>query len=128
MLDQCHDARVNESAWDQIESRVLLPRDLYAKLLVRQPDSTCCAPDHRTHPRYDLLAKVIVHYGQTKLGCYVSDLSRNGVRVFSPIEITPPELIVIAVANRVAMRYEITRCRFIDRSCYECGGRLLRKN
>lgn len=76
----------------------------------------------RTYHRYYMRSRAIVKRGTALLGGYTKDISRKGVGFLSPVPLMPKERVILRVRT-TELSLEITRCRRIDKGCFECGGR-----
>ena len=65
--------------------------------------------------------KAVLKRDEARLGVYTKDLSRQGLCFLSPVQLFPLERVTIEMPNEAEYHLELTRCRRIAESCYECG-------
>ena len=75
----------------------------------------------RAYVRFYLRSKAILQRGETHLGVYTADASRQGLRFLSPIQLLPKERCRIQLPNTKEFQIEIVRCRRLEDTCYDCG-------
>jgi len=71
--------------------------------------------------RFYLRSQAILQRGETYMGVYTADASRQGLCFLSPIQLLPKERCRIRLPKTKDFQVEIVRCRRLDEACYECG-------
>jgi len=81
------------------------------------------ADNRRQYHRYYLRSKALLKRGDTTIGGYTKDISRQGVCLLSPLQLLPKERVKLTLPNGAAYSLQVVRCRRVFDNCFECGTR-----
>lgn len=120
MLDLSDDQGVMQLAWDKVDQKTALPDDL--KGFFDHHGALDSRPGcRRAYHRFYLRGQAILQRGETYLGVYTADASRQGICFLSPVQILPKERCRIRLPKTKDFQIEVVRCRRVAENCYECG-------
>jgi hypothetical protein len=120
MLDLSDDQGVMQLAWDKVDLKTSLPDEL--KGFFDHHGSVQARPGcRRAYHRFYLRGQAILQRGETYLGVYTADASRQGICFLSPVQILPKERCRIRLPKTKDFQIEVVRCRRVADNCYECG-------
>jgi hypothetical protein len=120
MLDICDDQGLMAAAWDKVELKPNLPKemtDFFDQHGTLQARPGC----RRAYLRFYLRSQAILQRGEIFMGVYTSDASRQGLCFLSPVQLLPKERCRIRLPKTKDFQIEVVRCRRLDEGCYECG-------
>jgi hypothetical protein len=120
MLEQCHEPGVTCAAWESAELRAELPAD-ESDFFARRGPLPVHPESRRAYPRFYLRGKAVLDHAGAALGVYTVDVSRQGIRFYSPVQLLPKDRPLLILASGKELRLEIVRCRRRDERCYDCG-------
>jgi len=111
-----------EQWWEHAEQKATLPMALsYGFFRTEGPTELRTQHNKRAFHRFYMRKKAIVKRREAALGVYTKDVSRHGVGFLSPVQLMPRERIQLFLPS-ADLSLQITRCRRVDRGCFECGG------
>lgn len=107
-------------AWDSISARARLPQGVEEYHDKQGPMPVM--PDSRRnfHRIYLRTPAVLLYHGQFLAG-YLSDVSRSGVGLYSPVQLLPVSDIQVWLADGQTLRLRTKNCLRIEERCYRCG-------
>jgi len=120
MLDLGPEQNLIDVAWDMVEVKTRLPKDMedFFEQLGLAPHRSGC---RRAYQRFFIRGRAILRCDETYYGVYSADASRGGIRFLSPVELLPPQRARIRLPNTKEFQIEIVRCHRIADNCYDCG-------
>ena len=124
MLERDHGKEVTDDPWRNAVSTARLPRSLSEKLFAAQGPMPLYFENRRGYHRYFMRGKAILLHGDSRLGVYTLDLSRQGIGILSPVPLLPKARVQIQLP-KLKLMMEIARCRRLDDGCFLCGARLI---
>jgi hypothetical protein len=77
--------------------------------------------DRRSFQRFYLRSKGILQRGETRLGVYTLDISRQGIGFLSPWQLLPREQLRLLMPNGTVYEFRVARCKRLREGCYSCG-------
>jgi len=122
MLARGHVRQLIAELWDLTTHKVQLPESTANEFLEANGPTPAYYDDHRAFLRFRLRTKAVLKRGDESLGAYLTDISRKGAGFLSPVQLMPKEIVQLTLATR-KVRVEVTRCRRIEKDCFECGGK-----
>ena len=111
------------AAWEAADQTVQLPESLSAKFFDKRGPMPLHHENKRSFHRHYMRAKALLKRGDAILGTYTKDVSRQGVGFLSPVQLLPLERVELQLPNGSALRLEVTRCRRLDKNCFDCGAK-----
>lgn len=108
--------------WEATASKVELPDALKATFFNAQGPAPLFHDNRRTYHRFFLRGKAVLTRGDSMIGAYTKDVSRQGVGFLSPVPLLPKERVKLRVPA-AELSLEVARCRRLDSNCFECGAR-----
>lgn len=122
MLEFDHGQNLMDDLWAATAAKVELPEDLRSEYFGARGPVPVFHDNNRTYHRYYMRGKAVLKRGESLMGTFTKDVSRQGVAFLSPVALLPKERVRLRVpAAEFAL--EVTRCRRIDSKCFECGAR-----
>jgi hypothetical protein len=122
MLEFDHGQKLMDDLWEATAAKVQLPNSLRADYFGAQGPAPLFHDNRRTYHRYFMRGKAVLKRGQSMIGTFTKDVSRQGVAFLSPVPLLPKERVKLRVTS-AELSVEVTRCRRIDPKCFECGAR-----
>lgn len=122
MLERSNDQQLSEDLWQGAGTTVRLPGSLSEQFFAPRGPMPVCFDNRRTYHRYYMRGKSLLKRGETSLGVYTIDVSRQGVGFLSPVPLLPKERIRLRLPT-VELNLEVARCRRLDDACFACGAR-----
>ena len=122
MLEFDHGQKIMNDLWDATPSKVELPDAVRPEYFNAQGPAPLFHDNRRTFHRYFMRGKAVLKRGETMIGTYTKDVSRQGVGFLSPVALLPKERVKLRVPA-TELSLEVTRCRRLDPKCFECGAR-----
>jgi hypothetical protein len=113
--------------WDDADMTVQLPESL-AHFADKHGPMPLHHENKRGYHRHYMRGKAILKRGTTTLATYTKDISRQGIGLLSPVQLLPLERIELVLVNGSKLYLEVTRCRRVDKNCFDCGARFALKN
>ncbi len=124
MLARGHVRQLIAELWDTTDVKVQLPASMASGFLEESGPTPAYYDDHRTFLRFRLRTKAVLKHGEEKLGAYLTDVSRKGAGFLSPVQLMPKDVVHLTLAT-CELHIEVTRCRRVDKDCFECGGKFV---
>jgi hypothetical protein len=123
MLDLDHGQNLMEDLWEMVETKVSahqLGKDFFAQ------NGAADARDEnqRAYHRYFMRGKAILKRGNSLFGGFTKDVSRQGIGFLSPVQLLPKERVKLRLPV-TELGLEVTRCRRIDKDCFDCGAKFV---
>jgi hypothetical protein len=122
MLDQDHDVKVFDQAWERLPVRAPDPIGGDFDGSHEPPQSF----EKRKFVRLRCQGRAILERELEHLAVYVVDLSRTGIGIISPVQLFPSELVELATPDR-RLPLRVVRCIRLGPDCYHCGCRFQRR-
>ena len=122
MLGQGHGRQLIADLWELTEPKVQLPYPLADGFLESHGPLASFYDDKRAFQRFFLRGKAVLKRRGSMLGAYTKDVSRQGVGFLSPVQLMPREQIQLTLPS-AELKLEVSRCRRLDKGCFDCGGR-----
>jgi hypothetical protein len=122
-----HQVLTSES-WEAADMTVQLPESLGQRFVDKHGPMPLYHENKRGYHRHYMRGKALLKRGQTTLGTYTKDISRQGIGLLSPVQLLPLERIELILPNGSKLHLEVTRCRRVDKNCFDCGARFALKN
>lgn len=111
-----------DEAWDAADMTVQLPESM-ARFMEKRGAMPLYHENKRGFHRHYMRGKALLKRGNLTIGTYTKDISRQGVGLLSPVQLLPLERIELVLSNGAKLHLEVTRCRRIDKNCFDCGAR-----
>lgn len=124
MLERRNERSVMERMWESAGAKVRLPETLRQGFFAPQGPLPTHFENKRQYHRYYMRGKAVLKRGDEVLGTYTKDVSRQGVGFYSPVQLLPKERVQLRLPS-VELSLEVTRCRRVDKECFECGARFV---
>ena len=102
MLERSNDKQLIEDLWESASAKVRLPEPLSEQFFAPRGPMPVFHDNRRSYHRYYMRGKSLLKRGETTLGVYTIDVSRQGVGFLSPVPLLPKERIELRLANRRA--------------------------
>jgi hypothetical protein len=122
MLDLSHERQVVSQLWEQSDSQVQMSEGLAKHFFEPTGAMPQHYENHRTFHRYYLRGKAVLSRRDRILGGYTKDVSRNGIGFLSPVQLMPKETVSLRLPT-ATLQLQVSRCRRISESCYDCGAK-----
>jgi PilZ domain len=122
MLELNDGEKLIDQLWTAATERVELSDEEREKFFGVKGAGPVFHDNKRTYHRYYMRSRAILKRGETLIGAYTKDVSRQGVGFISPVPLKPKERVKLRVPA-AELSLEIARCRRVDKGCFECGGR-----
>jgi hypothetical protein len=114
-------------AWEAADMTVQLPESM-ARFADKHGPMPLYHENKRGYHRHYMRGRAIVKRGETTLATYTKDISRQGIGLLSPVQLLPLERVELLLVSGSNLHVEVTRCRRIDKNCFDCGARFALKN
>jgi PilZ domain len=124
MLDLSHERNLIVDFWESTATKARLP----------EPENSYLAPqgampvspgNKRAYHRFYLRGKALLKRQGSFLGIYTKDVSRRGIGFLSPVQLLPKEHVHLHMPGAKELMLEVTRCRRLDESCFDSGGKFV---
>jgi hypothetical protein len=122
MLGRGHEQQLIADLWEMAEPKVELPFSLKDGFLESHGPLSAYFDDKRSFQRFFLRGKAVLKRRGSLMGAFTKDVSRQGVGFFSPVQLMPREKVQLTLAS-AELTLEVSRCRRLDKACFDCGGR-----
>jgi PilZ domain len=122
MLEFDHGQKIMNDLWEATASKVELPESLRPAYFAVQGPYPLFHDNRRTFHRYFMRGKAVLKRGNSMIGTFTKDVSRQGVAFLSPVALLPKERVKLRVPA-AELSLEVTRCRRLDPKCFECGAK-----
>lgn len=127
MLDFSHERQVVAELWDASEKKVTLPQAMERQFFQSHGPTPAYFDNRRSYHRYFLRGKAVLTRGETNIGTYTKDVSRQGVGFLSPVQLMPQERVTLRVPT-AELSLQVARCRRVMDGCFDCGARFALEN
>jgi hypothetical protein len=114
-----------EEKWQATRTQVQIPDSMRACFFEKCGHMPLSQVNNRQYNRYYLRAKAIMDHRNDKIGCYTTDLSRQGIGLLSPTSLEKSEQVQLHLPQGAQFLVEITRCCQIEDHCFDCGCRFV---
>jgi hypothetical protein len=122
MLEIDHGQKLMDDLWQATPAKVEMPERLKQHFFVAPGPAPIFIDNKRSFHRYFMRGKAVLKRGDSLIGTYTKDVSRQGVAFFSPVPLLPKERIKLRVPA-AELSLEVTRCRRLESDCFECGAK-----
>jgi len=122
MLELDHGQKLMDDLWDATTTKVELSDSLKQKFFQAQGPGPVHHDNKRSYHRYHMRGKAVLKRGQSMIGTYTKDVSRQGVAFLSPVPLLPKERVKLRVPA-AELSLEVTRYRRLEPNCFECGAK-----
>ena len=122
MLELDDGQKLMNDLWEATPSKVELPESMRPAFFAVQGPVPLFYDNRRTYHRYFMRGKAVLKRGDSLIGTFTKDVSRQGVAFLSPVPLMPKERVKLRVPA-AELSLEVTRCRRLDPKCFECGAR-----
>jgi hypothetical protein len=122
MLGLSHEARVVVELWAAADATLELSDAEAETFFTPSGPLQTYFDDRRGFQRFYLRSKGILKRGDTTLGVYTKDASRQGIGFLSPWQLLPNERLKLLMPNGTEYEFRIARCQRLRPGCYVCGG------
>jgi PilZ domain-containing protein len=123
MLELNDGKMLMEKLWEMASTKVdpnSLGKDFFALHGPAQP----MGHNNRAYHRHYMRGKAVLKRGDTVVGAYTKDVSRQGIGFLSPVQLLPKEQVKLQLPV-AELNLEITRCRRLEKECFECGAKFV---
>jgi hypothetical protein len=125
MLDVGHEQCVIDDLWASASPKAHMPMLMGKSFFDQRGPMPTLNDSKRSYHRFYLRSRAIVKHKDKLLGAYTKDVSRQGIGFLSPVQMMPMEHIDVQLPNGASYNLEITRCRRVEESCYDCGAKFV---
>jgi hypothetical protein len=122
MLELNYDQKLMDDLWAATSAKVELSEPFKRKFMELQGPAPTYFDNRRTYHRYYMRGKAVLQRGNSAIGTYTKDISRQGIAFLSPVALLPKERVKLRVATK-ELSLEVTRCRRLEANCFECGAK-----
>ena len=122
MLEIDNGQALLDDLWETTTTKVQLPDAEKSTFFAAHGVAPLFYENKRSYHRYYMRGKAVLKRGNSLLGTYTKDVSRQGIAFLSPIPLMPKERIKLRVP-KAELSLEVTRCRRIEADCFECGAK-----
>jgi len=123
MLARSPDDQLKSDVWTRAVTTVDLPASLAERFFDRSGPLPLHHENKRSFHRYYMRGKALLKRGDSILGVYMKDVSRQGVGFLSPVQLLPLVRVQLELSDGTQINVELSRCRRIEKNCFECGAR-----
>jgi hypothetical protein len=116
--------KMMEDLWQATSKKVELSASLKQQFFGVKGAGPIFHDNKRTYHRYYMRGKAVLKRGETLIGTYTKDVSRQGVAFLSPVALMPKERVKLQVPT-AELGLEVTRCRKVEPGCFECGAKFV---
>ncbi|MCO6043512.1 PilZ domain-containing protein [Aeoliella sp. ICT_H6.2] len=120
MLGGCDQVQLTVPAWEALPDRARLP-EVPAAYLDKEGPMPVMPESRRNYHRLYLRTPAVLLYHDQFYAAYLSDLSRSGVGLFSPVQLLPVSDIQIWMADGQSLKLRTKNCVRLESCCYRCG-------
>ena len=120
MLGGTDVSRLIDQVWEQLDCRVELP-DQWIEFFDKTGPVATRFGCRRRYIRWCLRRKAVLNRGDSQLGIYCKDVSREGLGLVCPVQLFPRERIQVWLPSGSNPELIVTRCIRIAERCYDCG-------
>lgn len=120
MLDLNDECQITPPAWSDIELRAQVPGAIN-EFLGKQGPMPVAPNSRRGYHRMYMRTPAVMRYQGDFYAIYMSDLSRSGAGLVSPVQLLPCAIIEVWLAEGRMLRVTTKNCLRLDENCYRCG-------
>lgn len=121
MLGVSDQVELTPPEWASLAVRANLPTT-DEEFFGRQGPTPVNPDTRRRFHRMFLRTQAVLKYRGDYLAAYLTDLSRAGVGLVSPVQLLPCETIELWLQDGRHLTVYTARCIRVDTACYNCGG------
>jgi hypothetical protein len=122
MLDLSDEARLIDDMWTAADVTLQLSDAQEEEFFEPTGPLSRYFDDRRSFHRFYLRSRAILKRGDSTLGVYTVDFSRQGIGFLSPRQLLPKEQVQLLLPNGMDYEFCVARCRRLRPGCYACGG------
>jgi hypothetical protein len=122
MLEVDYGQKLMSDLWDATPTKLVLTEAAQRDFFAARGPEPVRHDNKRSYHRYYMRGKAVLKRGQSMIGIYTKDVSRQGIAFLSPVSLLPKERVKMRLAA-AELSLEVTRCRRVDTAHYECGAR-----
>jgi hypothetical protein len=115
--------RLIEGAWESAQVQTQLPAAMAKSFFAHSGPMRGHFDNRRSFHRYYLRDKALLTRGESLLGVYTKDVSRQGICLLSPLQLFPKERVELWLPNGSIYQLQVVRCRRECDHCFDCGTR-----
>ena len=123
MLVIRNEERLNQDVWESAQERLQLPAAMAKTFFGHTGPMRGHFDNRRSFHRYYLRGKGLLTRGESSIGVYTKDISRQGICLLSPVQLFPKDRVELRLPNGSVYQLQIVRCRREFDNCFECGTR-----
>lgn len=127
MLDGCDQLQLTVPAWESLLLRARLPQESDEYLDKEGPMPVMPDSRRRFHRKY-LRTPAVLLYQDQFYAAYLSDVSRSGVGLYSPVQVLPVSDVQLWVTDGRILKLRTKNCVRLDECCYRCGAEFREAN
>jgi hypothetical protein len=127
MLELNHDPKPLDDLWQATDKKVEMSDSMKTEYFAVTGATPLFFDNRRTYHRYQMRGKAVLKRGESMLGTYTKDVSRQGIAFLSPVPLLPKEQIKLRV-HKAELDLEVTRCKRLESACFECGAKFSLKD
>ena len=118
-----------DEAWDDLQCKILVPREFLA-ILLKEGSLQTVMNDQRRFPRYHYHVRAVLHCRQTlpavprgeeRYIVLTKDISRGGLCFLHEKQLFPRERMTVDLSGERHMDIEVARCVKHNDRCFEIG-------
>jgi hypothetical protein len=121
MLELDDGKKLMDELWEKAAAKVD-PNQLAKDFFAFHGPSAPMGHNLRAYHRHYMRGKAILKRGDTLLGTFTKDVSRQGIGFLCPVQLLPKERVKLQLPV-TELGLEVTRCRRLDKQFFECGAR-----
>jgi hypothetical protein len=122
MLEIDNGQKLMDELWNATSAKVELPESTKREFFDAHGPEPIRHDNKRSYHRYYMRGRAVLKRGNTTLGAYTKDVSRQGVAFLSPVPLLPKERVKLRLPA-AELSLVVTRCRRLEPNCYECGAK-----
>lgn len=120
MLGFCDQEKLTLPEWDAVPSRARLPV-AEEEFLAKEGPLPIAPESRRSYNRLYMRTRALAMYNGEFHAIYLSDISRSGLGIFSPIQLLPSAAVSIFLPNGRQLDTTLKTCVRVEDACYRCG-------
>jgi hypothetical protein len=121
MLELDDGKKLMDELWAKVTAKVD-PSQLAKDFFALHGPSPPMGHNNRAYHRHYMRGKAILKRGDTLIGTFTKDVSRQGIGFLSPVQLLPKERVKLQLPV-TELGLEVTRCSRLDKEFFECGAR-----
>jgi hypothetical protein len=127
MLELGHEQRLVAELWDASEKKVSLPAAMEKQFFQSHGPTPSYYDNRRAYHRFFMRGKAVLTRGETRIGTFTKDVSRQGIGFLSPVQLLPKEHVRLRVPT-AELNLQVARCRRVTDGCFDCGAKFALTN